>query len=126
MRPVPHEFGRRPCACSQERARVERWVAELALLAYTVIAQAKGASVPEYMDVHRNMKGITPEDLLKAHQADLDVQDQENADFKKAWGDPETGIVFCLSEAPSKEAVMRTHERAGHPTDEVYEITATA
>ena len=49
-----------------------------------------------------------------------------NADFKKAWGDPESGIVFCLSEAPSKEAVMRTHERAGHPTDEVYEITATA
>src|SRR5512132_1365163 len=71
MRPVPHEFGRRPCACSQERARVERWVAEPALLAYTVIAQAKGAIVPEYMDVHRNMKGITPEDLLKAHQADL-------------------------------------------------------
>jgi hypothetical protein len=71
-------------------------------------------------------EGITPEDLLKAHQADLDVQDQENADFKQAWGDPETGMVFCLSEAPSKEAVMRTHERAGHPTDEVYEITATA
>jgi hypothetical protein len=82
--------------------------------------------MPEYMDVHRNMKGITPQDLLAAHQADLDVQDQENADFKKAWGDPETGMVFCLSEAPSKEAVMRTHERAGHPTDEVYEITATA
>jgi Nickel responsive protein SCO4226-like len=55
---------------------------------------------------------ITPEDLLKTHQADLDVQDQENADFKKTWGDPQTGIVFCLSEAPSKEAVMRTHERA--------------
>jgi hypothetical protein len=87
---------------------------------------ARGASVPEFMDVHRNMKGITPEDLLKAHQADLDVQDQENADFKQAWGDPVTGMVFCLSEAPSKEAVMRTHERAGHPTDEVYEITATA
>jgi Protein of unknown function (DUF4242) len=82
--------------------------------------------MPEFMDVHHNMKGITPEDLLKAHQADLDVQDQENANFKQAWGDPETGIVFCLSEAPSKDAVMRTHERAGHPTDEVYEITATA
>ena len=48
--------------------------------------------MPEFMDVHRNMKGITPEDLLKAHQADLDVQDQENADFKQAWGDPETGL----------------------------------
>src|SRR4249920_151250 len=89
-------------------------------------ATSERSEMPEVMDVHRNMKGITPEDMLKAHQADLDVQDQENADFKHAWGDPETGIVFCLSEAPSKEAVMRTHERAGHPTDEVYEITATA
>jgi hypothetical protein len=90
------------------------------------MSSIEGVEMPEFMDVHRNMKGITPEDLLKAHQADLDVQDQENADFKKAWGDPDTGIVFCLSEAPSKEAVMRTHERAGHPTDEVYEIKATA
>jgi len=36
--------------------------------------------------------------------------------------DPTTGKVFCLSEGPSKEAVMRIHERAGHPTTEVYEI----
>jgi hypothetical protein len=41
-------------------------------------------------------------------------------------GDPETGIIFCLSDAPSKEAVMRTRERAGHPTDAVYEIKAKA
>lgn len=82
--------------------------------------------MPEFMDVHRNMKGVNPQDLMKAHQADLDVQDQENANFKQTWGDPEAGVVFCLSEAPSKEAVMRTHARAGHPTDEVYEIKATA
>ena len=25
---------------------------------------------------------------------------------------------------PSKEAVMRVHERAGHPVTEVYELTA--
>jgi hypothetical protein len=82
--------------------------------------------MPEYMDVHRNMKGMAPEDLMQAHQADLDVQDQENANAKQAWGDPKTGIVFCLSDAPSKEAVMRTHERAGHPTDAVYEFKASA
>jgi Protein of unknown function (DUF4242) len=63
---------------------------------------------------------------MQAHQADLDVQDHENANFKQAWGDPETGIVFCLSDAPSKEAVMRAHERAGHPTDAVCEFKATA
>ena len=32
------------------------------------------------------------------------------------------GEVFCLATGPSKEAVMRVHERAGHPTPEVYEV----
>lgn len=70
--------------------------------------------------MHRNMKGITPEQLMEAHQKDLEVLGQENANFKQARGDSETGIVSCLSEAPSKEAVMRRHERAGHSTDDVY------
>ena len=43
--------------------------------------------------------------------------------FERAWLDPEYGKVFCLSTAPSKEAVMRAHERAGHPAAEVYEIS---
>ena len=33
-------------------------------------------------------------------------------------------VVFCLATGPSKEAVIRIHERAGHPPAEVYEITA--
>jgi hypothetical protein len=37
--------------------------------------------------------------------------------------DPEAGKVFCLSVGPTKEAVMRIHERAGHPTAEVYELS---
>lgn len=82
--------------------------------------------MPEYMDIHRGMNGITPEGLMEAHQADLDVQDEEKANFKKAWADPETGVVFCLSEAPSAEAVKKVHERAGHPTDEVYEVPVQA
>ena len=32
--------------------------------------------------------------------------------FLKAWADPSTGKVFCLSEGPSKEAVLRVHQRA--------------
>lgn len=35
----------------------------------------------------------------------------------------DSGMVFCLSTGPSKEAVMRVHERAGHPTSEVYEVS---
>lgn len=82
--------------------------------------------MPEYMDVHRNMTGITPEALAEAHQADLDIQDEEHVNFKQAWADPVAGVVFCLSEGPSADAVKRIHERAGHPTDEVYEVPLQA
>ncbi|WP_353710469.1 SCO4226 family nickel-binding protein [Arthrobacter sp. K5] len=78
--------------------------------------------MPEFMDVHHNMKGITQEDLLAAHNADLAIQDDEKVDFKSAWADPESGLVYCLSEAPSAEAVQRIHERAGHPADEVHAV----
>jgi hypothetical protein len=42
--------------------------------------------------------------------------------FERAWLDPVSGKAFCLSTGPSKEAVMRVHERAGHPANEVYEV----
>ena len=38
------------------------------------------------------------------------------------WLDPGTGKVFCLATGPSRDAVIRIHERAGHPTTEVYEL----
>ena len=44
-------------------------------------------------------------------------------DFERAWLDPDQGKVFCLSTGPSRESVMRVHERAGHATGEVYELT---
>ena len=47
---------------------------------------------------------------------------QEGVHYEHAWLDPEAGKVFCLATGPSKEAVMRIHERAGHPTPEVYEV----
>ncbi|MDQ2965197.1 MAG: SCO4226 family nickel-binding protein [Chloroflexota bacterium] len=76
----------------------------------------------KFMDVHTGMKGITPEALKAAHQADLDIQADEGVDFQRAWGDPVSGMVFCIAEAPSADAVRRIHERAGHPADEVYPV----
>ncbi|HEX2247664.1 MAG TPA: SCO4226 family nickel-binding protein [Arthrobacter sp.] len=78
--------------------------------------------MPEFMDVHHNMVGITAEALKEAHDADLAIQDEEKVEFKKAWADPESGVVYCLSEAPSAEAVQRIHERSGHPADEVHPV----
>lgn len=79
-----------------------------------------------YMDVHTGMKGITADQLREAHAADQAIESEENVHFEKAWADPESGTVYCLSEAPSAEAVRRIHERAGHPPTEIHELPLTA
>jgi hypothetical protein len=75
-----------------------------------------------FMDVHSGFVGVTGPQLREAHERDLAIEKDEGVHFERAWLDPDTGKVFCLSHGPSKEAVMRIHERAGHPTAEVYAI----
>jgi hypothetical protein len=75
-----------------------------------------------FMDVHSGFFGVTAQQLQEAHERDLAIQKDEDVRFERAWLDPEHGKVFCLATGPSKEAVMRIHERAGHPTPEVYEL----
>jgi uncharacterized protein DUF4242 len=82
--------------------------------------------MPEFMDVHTQMKGVTSEMLLEAHNADLAIQDEENVNFKHAWADPESGMVWCLSEAPDADAIQRIHTRAGHPADGIYPVPVQA
>jgi Protein of unknown function (DUF4242) len=79
--------------------------------------------MPKFMDVHSGFVGVTEDQLREAHDADLAIEGDEEVHFEHAWLDPESGKVFCLSSGPSKEAVMRIHERAGHPTTEVYELS---
>ena len=79
--------------------------------------------MPDFIDVHTGMVGVTSAALAAAHAADLAIQDQERVSFVRAWGDPVSGTVFCLSQAPSAEAVQRIHQRAGHPPDHVYDVS---
>jgi hypothetical protein len=78
--------------------------------------------MPEFMDVHDGFVGVSKEQVEEAHRKDLAIEAGEGVHFKRWWADPATGKVFCLSEGPNKEAVMRVHEKAGHPTDQVYEL----
>ncbi len=75
-----------------------------------------------FMDIHNGFVGVTKEQLAEAHARDVAIEDSEGVHFEKAWLDPISGKVFCLSTGPSRESVMRIHERAGHPTTEVYEL----
>ena len=75
-----------------------------------------------FMDVHSGMVGLTQEQLQEAHRKDQEIEREEGVRFIKAWADPKSGKAFCLSEGPSRDAVLRVHDRAGHPTTEIYEV----
>lgn len=79
--------------------------------------------MPKFMDIHDGMVGITADALLAAHQGDLAIQGDEGVDFQHAWADPVSGKVFCLSEAPSADAIQRIHARNGIPPAEIHELT---
>lgn len=75
-----------------------------------------------FIDVHSGFVGVTKEQFQDAHERDLAIEADEAVHFERAWLDPESGKAFCLVTGPTKAAVMRVHERAGHPTAEVYEV----
>jgi len=79
--------------------------------------------VAKFMDVHSGFVGVTEDQLREAHQCDLAIEGAEGVHFERAWLDPASGKVFCLSSGPSREAVLRVHEKAGHPTEEIYELS---
>jgi Nickel responsive protein SCO4226-like len=80
----------------------------------------------KFMDVHSGFVGVTEQQLLEAHERDLAIESGAGVHFERTWLDPESGKVFCLSTGPSKESVLRVHERAGHPTAEIYELPIEA
>jgi hypothetical protein len=85
--------------------------------------QQQEVRMARFMDVHSGFVNVTAAQLQEAHERDLAIEGDEGVHFERAWMDPEAGKVFCLATGPSKEAVMRIHERAGHPTAEVYELS---
>ena len=79
--------------------------------------------MPLYMDIHRNVEGLTPEAVADAHKKDLEVQDEYGVRYHRYWYNDETGEVFCLAEAPSKEAAEAVHREAhGLTADEIIEV----
>jgi hypothetical protein len=79
--------------------------------------------MPLYMDIHKKVDGATPEAVAQAHQADLATQGQYGVRYEKYWLDESSGTIFCLVEAPNKEAAERVHREAhGLVADEIYEV----
>jgi hypothetical protein len=79
--------------------------------------------MPLYMDVHRNVEGLTADAVADAHKKDLEIQDEYGVKYHRYWYNEDTGMVFCLAEAPSKEAAEAVHREAhGLTADEIIEV----
>ena len=79
--------------------------------------------MPLYMDVHRKVTGLTAKAAADAHKKDLQVQGKHGVKYLKYWIDKKAGRVFCLFEAPSKEAGEKVHREAhGMVADETFEV----
>jgi hypothetical protein len=75
------------------------------------------------MDVHKHVAGLTATAVADAHRKDLAVQKKYGVSYKKYWFSEQTGDVFCLSEAPDREAALAVHREAhGLMPDEIIEV----
>lgn len=80
--------------------------------------------MPLYLDIHSKIDGLTAEALEELHRKDLDIQEKYGVRYLKYWYDLNTQRVFCLVEAPNKEAAERVHREAhGNVADEIVEVT---
>ncbi|HLJ66172.1 MAG TPA: DUF4242 domain-containing protein [Chloroflexota bacterium] len=83
--------------------------------------------MPLYMDVHEKIEGLTREAIQEAHRRDLEVQEQHGVSYLRYWYDTVSGRVYCLVEAPNKEAAEAVHREAhGHVADEIHEVSEGA
>ena len=79
--------------------------------------------MPLFMDVHNHIEGLTADAAEQAHQADLKAQAKYGVNYQRYWFDEAAGKVFCLIEAPSKEAAIAVHREAhGLLADELVEV----
>jgi hypothetical protein len=75
------------------------------------------------MDVHSNVEGLTAEAVAGAHQKDLETQAQHSVNYLKYWFNEQEGRIYCLVDAPSKEAAETVHREAhGLVADDITEV----
>ena len=79
--------------------------------------------MPLYMDTHKNVDGLTAEAVAGAHQRDLEVQGKHGVNYQRYWFNEGEGTVYCLVDAPSKEAAIAVHREAhGLVADDLTEV----
>lgn len=81
--------------------------------------------MPIYMDVH-TVPGVKAKDVAEAHKQDLLHQHEYGCKAMTYWVDEKRETIFCLVEAPDKEAVEEMHRNAhGLVPNKIIEVRST-
>jgi hypothetical protein len=80
--------------------------------------------MPVYIDVHEDLaEGLTPQAVADAHARDIEVQRKHGVRFLQYWFNEEGRRLYCLVEAPNKEAAEAVHREAhGLVANEILEV----
>lgn len=77
-----------------------------------------------FVDEHRNVEGLTAEAVIATHRRDLEIQDRHGVRYLNYWYNSDDRSLYCLFEAPSKEAAETVHREAhGLTADKITEVT---
>jgi len=79
--------------------------------------------LPKFLDVHP-MKGITGEDNLK--QIQMSPKDEFGITHVNILFNPEADRMFCILDAPDKDAVEKSHQKLGIKCEWIMEVKETA
>lgn len=81
--------------------------------------------MPIYMDLHI-LPGVKAMDVAEAHRLDLLVEREHSCKCMTYWIDELRGHVYCLIDAPEKEAVVQMHNQAhGLVPHRIIEVQST-
>ena len=79
--------------------------------------------MPLYMDIHKNVKDTTPQDVAAAHHLDVEAQGAYGVRYLRWWFNRDIGSVYCLVDAPSAQLAEEVHRVAhGLVADEIVPI----
>lgn len=79
--------------------------------------------MPLFMDIHKNVRDTTPQDVAAAHHLDVEAQGAYSVKFLRWWFNQELGSLYCLVDAPSAKAADDVHRAAhGLVADEIIPI----
>lgn len=67
--------------------------------------------MPIYMDLHI-VPGVKAKEAAEAHRMDILIEEEHDCKCMTYWIDEARGHVFCLIDAPDKQAVEAMHDKA--------------